>query len=92
LSKLFKKPIKAKKTFSLREKDKNKRLEFLKMLKQNNIYGKDIFFTDEKRFILNPTLNRQTNQICLDTKGYNEYKGGEGKLSKKICKPIEKFP
>lgn len=92
MSKLLKKPIKAKIKFFLREKDKNRRLEFLNVLKQNNIYDKDIFFTDEKRFILNSTLNRQTNQIHLDSKGYNEYKSGEGKLYEKICKPIEKFP
>lgn len=92
LAKLLKKPIKAKKTFYLRKKDKNRRLEFLNYLKQNNISGKDIFFTDEKRFILNPALNPQTNQIRLDSKGYSEYKRGEGKLYEKICKPIEKFP
>jgi len=91
LSTLLKKPI-IKENIFFREKDKNRRLEFLNMLKQNNIYDKDIFSTDEKRFILNPTLNRQTNQICLDSKCYNEYKSGEGKLYEKICKPIEKFP
>ena len=92
LQKILKKPIKAKKTFYLRNKDKRRRLEFLEMIKQKNISGKDIFFTDEKRFILNSPLNRQTNQIRLDNKGFQEYKKGEGSLYEKICKPIQKFP
>ena len=50
LKKLLKKPIKAKKTFYLREKDKIRRLEFYDMIREKNISGKDIFFTDEKRF------------------------------------------
>lgn len=92
LSKLFKKPIKAKKTFFLRKKDKKRRLEFAEMLNQKNISGKDIFFTDEKRFILNPPINKQTNQIRLDSNGYKEYQSGQGELFEKIAKPIPKFP
>ena len=50
------------------------------MIENKKIRGQNIFFTDEKRFILNPPLNKQTNQIRLDEKGYSEYKSGKGIL------------
>ena len=92
LRKLLKKPIRAKKTFYLKKKDKNRRIDFYDMIKEEKISGRDIFFTDEKRFILNPPLNPQTNQVRLNSKGLKEYKSGEGKLYEKICRPVEKFP
>ena len=52
---------------------------------------KTFFLTDEKRFILNPPLNKQTNQIRLDEKGYSEYKSGKGILYEKISRPIPKY-
>lgn len=91
LRKILRKPIRAKKTFLLKNKDKKKRIEFGEMIIKKNIKGKNIFFTDEKRFILTPLLNNQTNQIRLDNKGYNEYKSGKGKLFEKISRPIPKF-
>ena len=91
MKKLLKRPIKAKKTFLLRDKDKDKRIDFKEMIKEKKIEGKDIFFTDEKRFILNPPLNKQTNQIRVDEKGYKEFKSGKGKLFEKISKPLPKF-
>ena len=91
LKKILKSPIKAKKTFFLRDKDKDRRVDFKEMIKEKKIEGKDIFFTDEKRFILNPPLNRQTNQIRVDEKGYKEYKSGKGHLFEKISKPVPKF-
>ena len=92
LRKLLKRPIKAKKTFFLRQKDKNRRLEFLDMIKEKNLSGKDIFFTDEKRFILNPALNKQTNQIRLNAEGFKEYQKEEGKIFEKVNKPLQKYP
>ena len=91
LRKLLRRPIRAKKTFLLRDKDKNKRIKFKDMIMEKKIKGKNIFFTDEKRFILNPPLNKQTNQIRVDEKGYDEFKSGKGKLYEKIAKPIPKF-
>ena len=91
LRKLLKRPIKAKKTFLLRDRDKNKRVKFKEMINEKKLKGKNIFFTDEKRFILNPPLNKQTNQIRVDEKGYKEYQTGKGKLYEKISKPIPKF-
>ena len=92
LRSLLKKPIKAKKTFLLRERDKIKRNKFKKMIEDKKIQGKNIFFTDEKRFILNPPLNKQTNQIRVDDKGYEEYKSGKGIFYEKISRPISKYP
>ena len=61
------------------------------MIEDKKIQGKNIFFTDEKRFILNPPLNKQTNQIRVDEEGYKEYKSGKGKLYEKISRPIPKY-
>ena len=91
LKKIFKSPIKATKTFLLRNKDKKRRIEFAKMILEKKISGRNIFFTDEKRFILNPPLNRQTNQIRVDEKGLIEFKSGKGELYEKIAKPLPKF-
>ncbi len=68
LRNLLKKPIKARKTFSLRERDKIIRNKFKEMIENKKIQGQNIFFTDEMRFILNLPLNKQTNQIRLDEK------------------------
>ena len=62
------------------------------MIKEKSIAGKEIFFTDEKKFVLNCPLNKQTNQIRLDKSGYAEYKSGKGTLFEKIAKPLPKFP
>jgi len=76
----------------LREKVKEKRREFIKMILDKNIFGRNIYFTDEERFILNPPLNKTTNQIRLDNKGLEEYNSGKGKLFEKIANPVPKFP
>ena len=62
------------------------------MIKEKNSSDKEIFFTDEKKFVLNCPLNKQTNQIRLDKSGYAEYKSGEGTLFETIAKPLPKFP
>jgi len=92
LNRLLNKPVKAKKTFILRKKDKDKRIEFANYIINNNISGKSIFFTDEKRFVLNSPLNKQTNQIRMDKKGMNEYKSEKGEFFEKIAHPQAKFP
>lgn len=92
LNRVLKKPIKAKKTFLLRERDKKRRIEFAQMINDKKISGKNIFFTDEKRFLLNPPLNRQTNQIRTDEKSFKEFKSGKGPIFEKISRPIPKFP
>ena len=91
LNKLINKPKKATTTFILEDKDKDKRIQFANWIKDNNIKGKSIFFTDEKRFILNSPLNRQTNQIRLDNEGVNQYKIKKGKIFEKVAMPQPKF-
>ena len=48
LNQILSKPKKARKTFLLRQKDKNKRIEFTKYIDDNKIDGKQIFFTTKK--------------------------------------------
>ena len=55
------------------------------------IFPKKIFFTDEKRFILNPPQNLQTNQIRMDSKGIELYKRGKRKLFEKVARAIPKY-
>ena len=62
------------------------------MILEKGITGRNIFFTDEKRFILNPPLNRQTNQIRLENESFNEYKSGKGEIFEKIARPMPKYP
>ena len=92
LKKILNKPIKTTKTFYMKNKDKTKRIEFAKMINEKSLSGRNIFFTDEKRFILNPPLNRQINQIRSDKKSFNEFKSGKGYFYKKIARPMPKYP
>ena len=73
LRKLLKRPIKAKKTFFLRQKDKNRRLEFLDMIKEKNLSGKDIFFTDETQIKCEYAKNMH---ITLSTKNTEKLQKG----------------
>ena len=62
------------------------------MINNNGVKGEEIFFTDEKRFLLNVPLNKQTNQIRLEEKRKNEYKNEQGKIFEKATRQIPKFP
>jgi hypothetical protein len=68
LRKMLKKPRRAQKTFVITSDYKEKRLEFSKYIKENNIKGNQIFFTDEKRFYSHVKMNPQVNQIRLTKK------------------------
>ena len=61
------------------------------MKEEKNIHGKEIFFTDEKIFLLNPPL-KQINQIRLDNSPFLEYKNGKDGIYQKLAKPIPIFP
>ena len=84
LKKIFGKPKKASKTFLLRKKDKEARIKFGKMIKEKGIKGNEIFFTNEKRFLLDIPLNRQTNQIRLSEEGKKECYNRKGKIYEKV--------
>ena len=62
------------------------------MIINNGVKGEEIFFTDEKRFLLNVPLNKQTSQIRLEEKRKNEYKNEQGKIFEKATRQIPKFP
>ena len=62
------------------------------MILDKNNSGRNIYFTEEKWFILNPPLNKTTSQIRLDNKGLEEYNSGKGKLFEKIANPVPKYP
>lgn len=91
LKRIYGEPMKAKKTFLLKKKDKAKRVEFAQMIKDKGIKGNEIFFTDEKRFLIDIPLNRQTNQIRLSKEGKKECYEEKGKIFEKVSKPLPKF-
>ena len=62
------------------------------MIESKGIKGEQIFFTDEKRFILNIPLNKQTNQIRLNKEGEKQYKNEQGEIYEKITRQVPKFP
>lgn len=91
LRKAFKRPRRARTTFKLTDINKDSRKRFAAYILENNIKGRDIFFTDEKRFLLDTPLNPQSNQIRLCKKSYNKLKAGDQKIEEKISKPVPKF-
>jgi hypothetical protein len=67
-------------------------LEFAKFIKENNIKGNQIFFTDEKRFFSHVKMNPQVNQIRLTKKWHKKLKRGCNEVRDKIYRQIPKFP
>ena len=61
----FGKPYKLRKKPYLKKEHIIKRKQFANYIKENNIKGSEIFFTDEKIFLLDFLPNKQTNQIRL---------------------------
>ena len=66
----------------------NKRKNFAKYIFENNINSDMIFFTDEKRFLLNFMPNKQTNKVRLCKKTIKKIKQGDIESSKKTEKEI----
>jgi len=91
LNQVLSKPRKTKQTFRLYKKDKIKRIDFIKYIKQMQINGKDIFFTDESRFLLDTPLNPQTNQIRFNQEDLAKLRSGEEKLYEKLHVPLPKY-
>ena len=88
---MLKKPRRAQKTFICTSNFKEQRLEFANYLKENDITGGQIFFTDEKRFTLEIKPNPQVNQIRLTKKWYKKMMAGDEKIYEKVHKPLPKF-
>ena len=66
-------------------------MKFCSKIEEKKIKAKDIFFTDEKRFVVEKHLNPQTNQIRLTARGLKELKEGDGEIYEKLAKPLPKF-
>ena len=60
---LIGKPYKVQNTYKLSKFDKARRLEFAMYIKDNNIKGTEIMFSDEKLFMYSNKLNSQTSRV-----------------------------
>ena len=83
--KLIKKPL-------LKPSHISQRKVFAEYIIKNEIDYKKIFFTDEKRFIMNFVPNKQTNQIRLTKKTKNQLKQNNPEVEKLLTIPVEKNP
>ena len=83
--KLIKKPL-------LKPSHISQRKVFAEYIIKNEIDYKKIFFTDEKRFIMNFVPNKQTNQIRLTKKTKLQLKQNNQEVEKLLTIPVEKNP
>ena len=83
--KLIKKPL-------LKPSHISQRKVFAEYIVKNEIDYKKIFFTDEKRFIMNFVPNKQTNQIRLSKKTQHLLKQNNQEVEKLLTIPVEKNP
>ena len=58
---------------------------------EEKITGRDIFFTDEKRFLLNAPLNKQNNQVRLSKESLRNYRRGCEIIDAKINREFPKY-
>jgi transposase len=91
LKNILSKPRKAGKTFLMTENNRGQRRIFADYVTENNITGRDILFTDEKRFLLNAPLNKQNNQIRLSKESVRKFKRGCEIIDAKINRQFPKF-
>ena len=83
--KLIKKPL-------LKPSHISQRKVFAEYIVKNEIDFTKIFFTDEKRFIMNFVPNKQTNQIRLTKKTKMQLKQNNEEVEKLLTIPVEKNP
>ena len=91
LNRELSKPRKTRTTFKLRTKDKVSRVSLIQYLKDNNLGGENIFFTDECRFLLDTPLNPQTNQIRFNKEDLKKLKAGNNDFYEKLAIPQPKY-
>ena len=91
----FGKPYKIRKKPYFKREHLVKRKKFADYIIENNIKGSDIFFTDEKIFLIDFFPNKQTNQIRLSDDMKKKLRQGKEKaenlLSKKVPKKSRGF-
>ena len=85
----FGKPLKVKKVFYLNDDSKTKRIEFCKKIIEQNLEGKNIFFTDETRIDTSPDTT--TESIRLSRLIKNRLKKGEEKAHQLIIRETKKY-
>ena len=83
--KLIKKPL-------LKPSHISQRKAFAEYIVKNEIDHTKIFFTDEKRFIMNFVPNKQTNQIRLSKKTKRQLKQNNQEVEKLLTILVEKHP
>jgi transposase len=92
LRKVLSKPRRSKVTFKLTDLNKGARRVFADyVINDLNIKGENVFWTDEKRFLLDVPLNPQSNQIRLNKKALNDQRAGKEEMVEKLHKPLPKF-
>ena len=69
-----------------------KRLEFAKYIIEENVDYNNIFFTDEKRFLIKFAPNKQTFQVRLTKESKKKLKQGNEEIKKLMTVEIEKHP
>ncbi len=92
LIKCFGKPRKLKKRPILKESHYKQKKNFAKYIIENDIDHKKIYFTDEKRFLLNFAPNPQNNQIRLTKESKKLFKKNNDKINKLMTIELEKHP
>ena len=88
----FGKPRKTLKRPLLTGKHLSKRKEFADYIINEKVDYNNIFFTDEKRFLLNFVPNKQTYQIRLTKENQMKLKQGNEEIKKLITVEVEKHP
>ena len=79
------------KTFYLTHENKIARVKFAQMIIDDGIKGKDIFFTDEKKFQQNPSVNSQINRIRFDKDQDKKLRQGDPVLKELTMRGKKKF-
>jgi len=79
------------KTFYLTHENKIARVKFAQMIIDNGIKGKYIFFTDEKKFQQNPSVNSQINRIRFDKDQDKQLRQGDPVLKELTMRGKKKY-
>jgi len=96
LNKSIGKACKANKAFRLTVKNKNDRYNFGYEIIEDKVKGVEIFFTDEKRFLLDQPLNKQIDKIRMNKEKKHQLKYGTDdkreEVEKLMYRQKDKFP
>ena len=82
---------KLKKSFALKEKELNERINFCRKICENKDKFKNIFFTDEKIFSLNRHIHLGNNWVRLTKNSSRRLNNGDPQIEKLIESNVPKF-